>query len=140
MPRHLQRAIEVGKRELRPILASVQTLKSAWPHRFGTTPAPVQQAHSLFLMYSITTYPINAEITAIKRVGPVNISFNADAKEPRHDKLTCSTVPAYTTADCRAFRHPLTTAANRASRLSGRPVSTHAEPIKWITLKSVRLF
>jgi hypothetical protein len=38
------------------------------------------QPYSFFRRYSNTTYPISAEIMAIKKFVPVNISFKANAK------------------------------------------------------------
>jgi len=43
-------------------------------------PAPDPQPYSFFRRYSKTTYPIRAEITAMKRFEPVKISFKANVK------------------------------------------------------------
>jgi hypothetical protein len=43
-------------------------------------PAPDPQPYSFFRRYSNTTYPIRAEITAIRKFIPENISFKANAR------------------------------------------------------------
>jgi hypothetical protein len=43
-------------------------------------PAPDPQPYSFFRRYSKTTYPIRAEIIAIKKFVPVKMSFKANVK------------------------------------------------------------
>ena len=80
MPRHIQRATEVGRCQLWFNLDCYARIEIYICIADFATIAPGSQAHSFFLRYSNTAFPISAEIAAIKKLVLVKILLNANAR------------------------------------------------------------